>query len=117
MILHDGKHTFEVVEAIPQGFRVWNIGNNMMDGFLPLCQLVDGTYNIIPETLKALKVDDPELLKLLREGAGKGIADLKSCKKKMNLKAPKEYWTIRAKEIATKTISFYETFTEGSKHE
>ena len=32
-------HTFEVVEEVPLGYEIWNIGKNMIDGYLPLCRL------------------------------------------------------------------------------
>ena len=35
-ITHHG-HTFELVDRVPRGYFVWNIGKNMIDGYLPLC--------------------------------------------------------------------------------
>lgn len=32
-------HTFEIVEKIPSGFFIWNIGENMKrDDYIPLCE-------------------------------------------------------------------------------
>ena len=32
-------HKFEIVDRVPLGYHVWNIGENMPDGYLPLCRL------------------------------------------------------------------------------
>lgn len=37
-ITHHG-HTFELVDHVPNGYLIWNIGENMIDGYLPLCIL------------------------------------------------------------------------------
>ena len=34
-----GEYTFEIVESIPRNYFIWNIGKNMIDGYLPLCSL------------------------------------------------------------------------------
>lgn len=38
-ILVDKRHTFEIVDFIPDGYLIWNIGKNMVDGWLPICRL------------------------------------------------------------------------------
>lgn len=38
-ILKHKHHTFEVVDSIPFGYHIWNIGKNMKEGYLPLVQL------------------------------------------------------------------------------
>lgn len=30
--------TFELVDRVPRGYLIWNIGKNMVDGYLPLSQ-------------------------------------------------------------------------------
>ncbi len=62
-ITHNG-HDFELVERIPVNYRIWNIGKHMIDGYLPLCELLapklqpfDGGCSINIETLKAIKID------------------------------------------------------------
>lgn len=57
--------TFEVVEAVPVGYTIWNIGKNAPEGYLPLCrpsaqQPFPGGRNIDPDTLKAIKIDGAE---------------------------------------------------------
>lgn len=55
--ISDNQHTFEIVERVPMGYQIWNIGKNMIDGYLPLCRVIPGTFSIEPETLKAIKID------------------------------------------------------------
>lgn len=57
-----GNHTFEIVDFVPPGYQIWNIGKNMIDGYLPLCKLktvqpFEGGKAIEPDTLKAIKID------------------------------------------------------------
>lgn len=59
IIVHNGN-VFEIVEEFPLGYDIWNIGKNMLDGYLPLCRLsshqpFDGARNIETDTLKAIK--------------------------------------------------------------
>lgn len=58
----DGNHTFEIVESVPPGYMIWNIGKNMVDGYLPLCrparrQPFPGGRDIDVDSLKAIKID------------------------------------------------------------
>jgi hypothetical protein len=39
----NGRHEFIVVDYIPYGYKLWNIGKNMVDGYLPL--VITGGYN------------------------------------------------------------------------
>ena len=55
--LEVGNHVFEIVDSIPKGYVIWNIGRNMKDGYLPLCEVYEGTYHIKVETLKAIKLE------------------------------------------------------------
>lgn len=57
-----GGNTFELVDAVPWGYFIWNIGKNMIDGYLPLCRLSSsqpfpGGRSIETDTLKAIKID------------------------------------------------------------
>jgi len=60
-ITHEG-HTFEVVEEVPLGYSIWNIGERAPKGYLPLCQTLDGAWKINAETLKAIKTDDAQAI-------------------------------------------------------
>lgn len=60
-------HTFELVESVPPGYQIWNIGKNMADGYLPLCRLCAvqpfrGGRNIEVDTLKAIKCDGAQII-------------------------------------------------------
>lgn len=53
--------TYEVVNKIPYGFFVWNIGENMgTDEYIPICEDLHpedkDNYEINPNTLKAIKL-------------------------------------------------------------
>ena len=55
-------YLFEIVDYIPAGYEIWNIGKNMADGYLPICRLknpqpYEGCMEIDRETLKAIKLD------------------------------------------------------------
>lgn len=60
------NNTFEVVNFVPMGFMIWNIGKqNAPKGYLPLCRLnpvqpFKGGRAIDTETLKAIKIDGAE---------------------------------------------------------
>ena len=61
----DTNLTFQVVDTIPAGYEVWNIGNHMPAGYIPVCQLsprrpFDGLYDVDTRTLKAVKTPDAE---------------------------------------------------------
>lgn len=65
----NGRHTFEIVDRVPNGYMVWNIGKNMIDGYLPLCRLkraseqpFEGGCAIETDTLKAIKLDGAQIV-------------------------------------------------------
>ena len=62
-IIVDGTNTFQVVDSVPLGYVIWNIGDNMADGYLPLCQVggPDGCQ-VNPDTLKAVKCDGAQTI-------------------------------------------------------
>lgn len=65
-IEHHG-HTFEIVESVPANYIIWNIGKNMLDGYLPLCKLkaiqpFEGARAIEADTLKAIKIDGAQTI-------------------------------------------------------
>jgi hypothetical protein len=60
--INDGEHIFELVDHVPLGYSIWNIGKNMPDGYLPFCRIIPGTDNIEPDTLKAIKLDDAQII-------------------------------------------------------
>lgn len=65
-IIHNGD-VFEIVEEFPLGYEIWNIGENMLDGYLPLCRLsskqpFDGGRCIETDTLKAIRCDGAQII-------------------------------------------------------
>ena len=56
---------FELVDEVPPGHMVWNIGRHMAPGYLPLCRLLflqpfEGARRIDPDSLKAIRIDGAE---------------------------------------------------------
>ena len=66
-------YTFEIVDKIPKGYKIWNIDfNNMAGSLIPLCKCYEGTYNVIPDQLKAIAVEDGWARGVLRIYASRG---------------------------------------------
>ena len=106
--MKNGKHTFEIVDRIPKGYIVWNIGDNMTDGYIPLCELTTG-YNINVNTLKAIALDDAEV-RILRDAAHYGIWNLKKAKAAARLNAVTHYgW--RKKTLGEAAVKIFERIT------
>lgn len=68
--LNERNDIFEVVEKIPAGFFVWNIGENMgTDEYIPICEDLHpedkDNYEINTRTLKAIRLslEDVEALR------------------------------------------------------
>lgn len=105
------KHTFEIVDKIPTGFFVWNIGDNMeTNEYIPLCEKLrpndKDNYDINLTTLKAIKLD-PETVKILREAAHYGLTNKRSIE--MTLKrTPKSARAKRKFELAKQVIGIFE---------
>jgi hypothetical protein len=59
----DGKYTFEIIDYVPYGYVIWNVGKNMIDGYLPIVQLCgeDGCQ-VNTETMKAIKLKDAQII-------------------------------------------------------
>ena len=107
-------HRFEVVEKIPSGFFVWNIGDNMVDGYIPIAESVRpgdrSCYEIRRETLKAIALD-PAAIKILRDAANWGITSVKAANRALK-RQPKSYNTRRQKELAEAALPILESITE-----
>ena len=79
--LRKGEDVFEIVDTVPLGYSIWNIGHNMPDGYLPFCRLCmeqpyEGAQYIERDTLKAIKTEGAQIiLDAIGRGAGN---DLKS---------------------------------------
>jgi hypothetical protein len=76
---------YKIVEKIPFGFYVWNIGEHMgSDEYIPLCQDlylgIKDDYSINSDTLRAIKLPKEEV-ELLREAAAWGVNSIETAKK------------------------------------
>ena len=70
-IISSGKDEFELVDFIPYGYKIWNIGKNMINGYLPL--VITGGYDgcQVVGIKKAVKCEEAQTI-LNAIGAGQG---------------------------------------------
>ena len=106
--------TYEVVDKIPSGFYVWNIGENMgTDEYIPICEDLHpedkDNYEINTSTLKAIKLSHEDV-EALREAAHVGIVSKKTAEKALKSKR-RGYWSDRKREQAEKTIDIFKRIT------
>lgn len=112
--LNDRNDVFEVVEKIPAGFFVWNIGENMgTDEYIPICEDLHpedkDNYEINPNTLKAIKLSREDV-EALRKAAHVGINSKKTAERALKSKRH-GYWSDRKREQAEKTIDIFKRIT------
>ena len=111
---------FTVVDKFPDSrYCVWNIGDNMIEGYLPLCVVPlrdDGIQEIDKYSPAAIDMSDrPELLQMLRRAAGVGISDLYSAQKHLdNTKSEEPSTTLEKQqyEYAKDLIAVFEKLSE-----
>ena len=106
---------FEVVEKIPVGFFIWNIGENMgTHEYIPVCEDLHpedkDDYSINPATLKAVKVSPEEWEKLNKAGAW-GVGNLKQAEKAIKSKRH-GYTSDRKRAAAELTIEIFHRICE-----
>ena len=58
---------FEVIDFVPAGYEIWNIGRHMVEGFLPLCRLsffqsFPGARQVDTDSLKAIKTEGAQII-------------------------------------------------------
>ena len=61
------EHTYEIVNAVPLGYTVWNIGHPVAGEYLPLCRLSQhqpfpGGQSIDVDSLKAIRCDGAQTI-------------------------------------------------------
>lgn len=103
-------NTFQIVEKIPEGFSIWNIGEHMgTHEYIPLCEPLHpenkDDYSINTETLKAVKVA-PEEWEKLNKAAIIGVANLKEAERALKSKR-RGYWSGRKRAAAEITIDIF----------
>ena len=108
------SRSYEVVEKIPSGFFVWNIGENMGDDeYIPICEDLHpedkDNYEINPNTVKAIKLSVEEV-KALRKAAHVGINSKKTAERALKSKRH-GYCSDRKREQAEKTIDIFKRIT------
>ena len=106
--------SYEVVEKIPSGFFVWNIGENMgTDEYIPICEDLHpedkDNYEINTSTLKAIRLS-LEDVEALRKAASVGINSKKTAEKALKSKRS-GYWSDRKRAEAEKTIDIFKRIT------
>lgn len=104
-------YIFEVVEKIPAGFAVWNIGG--LGEYIPICQTIrpndKNCYDVNTETLKAIKLTKEEVT-ILNKAAGSGVKDVKSAKNTLK-RVAKSAMMIRKQMFAEKALPILERIT------
>ena len=105
---------FEIVEKIPAGFFVWNIGDNIgLDEYIPICKDLHPedkeNFEIDTTSLKAIKLPINEV-KALREAAHFGVNSKKTAEKALKSKR-RGYWSDRKRKAANATIEIFNKIT------
>ena len=106
---------FEIVEKIPVGFFIWNIGENMgTDEYIPICEDLHpedkDNYEINTSTLKAIRLSREDV-EALREAAHAGIVSKKTAEKALKSKR-RGYWSDRKRAAAELTIEIFRRICE-----
>ena len=112
--LCERKDVFEIVEKIPAGFFVWNIGDNMgLDEYIPIFKdLHPGdkeNFEIDTASLKAIKLPINEV-KALRQAASWGVNSKATAEKALKSKRT-GYNADRKRKAATATIDIFKRIT------
>lgn len=107
-------HKFQIVKKIPEGFFVWNIGENMgSDEWIPLAQNLKPedkeNFEINPYTLKAIRLN-PEEVQILRKAAAVGVNNIKTAEKALKSKR-RGYWSDRKRKEAENSIEIFRRIT------
>ena len=67
-------YKFDIVDKIPEGYLVWNIDfDRLGSGYVPLCQVYEGTYDIVKSTLKAICIEDDLERAIIKKAVSHGI--------------------------------------------
>ena len=89
-----GEDIFEVLDIVPLGYKIWNIGRNMPDGYLPFCRLktvqpFEGAQCVETDTLKAVRTEGAQvILAAVGRGAGDNLKSMENYLQKHPHPAP-----------------------------
>lgn len=88
------NNTFELVNEVPLGYVMWNIGKNAPTGCIPFCRIIPGTNNVEPDTLKAIQIEGAEKVMM---ALGNGCNTLPKMEQfvKRHQNAPEWTWEYR----------------------
>lgn len=100
-------YIFEVIEKIPAGFEVWNIGKIGNGEYIPVCQAKN--YNVNTKTLKAIKLNKEEVV-ILNKAAGYGVKTVKTARATLSRTA-KTSTMKRKQRLAEKALPILERIT------
>lgn len=100
-------YTFEIVEKIPVGFEIWNIGG--LGEYIPVCRTINGSCNVDIATLKAIKLLESEVA-ILNKAAGSGVKTLKIAKQTMK-RVAKSAGMKRKQALAENALPILEKIT------
>lgn len=120
-ILETNFMSYEIVEKIPDGFSIWNIGDNMgRDDYIPLCEPdhenpikavgICEVYSVNRRTLKAIKLV-PDEVKILRKASSLGAGNLNEARNFAKL-FTRSHIATDIQEIIEKAISIFERITK-----
>lgn len=99
-------YIFEVVDKIPAGFEIWNIGG--LGEYIPICE-IGNPASVNTRTLKAIKLNTEEV-NILNTAAGKGDKTLKKAKNTLK-RVAKTATMRRRQEQARKALPILERIT------
>ena len=109
-IIKSGTREFEVVESVPKHYFIWNIGDNMVDGYLPLCEWLNPDdkedFSVNVDTLKAVKL--PEAQTVLEVAGCAGTPWGMEAYVKKHSEAPKGTWEYTKVERIKKVLPILE---------
>lgn len=76
-----GTNVYEIVDEVPLGYTIWNIGVNAPEGYLPFCRLsrhqrFEGGRDIEIDTLKAMKVEGAQEILAAVSNGHRTIAEM-----------------------------------------
>ena len=96
-ILVSCGYEFKLVDRVPEGYEIWNIGSNMMDGYLPLVK-VNEKYEVVGEKL-AIKTEGSQIILSAIGGGQKTIKSMERYIKRYKNSKPNTRSFIQSERI------------------
>lgn len=113
--LCEQSYIFKIVNKIPKGFFVWNIGENVgTREYIPICESSrpgeKDCYDVNQDTLKAIHVSKEEWERLSK-AASWGVNSLDKAEKAIKSKR-NSYMANRKKEVAESVIDIFRKISD-----